>query len=101
MDGLRYRGKMFVRILCGVLLVICVVMLVLGSTLLRDRLHGAQFLIYWSWCFLAAILSAVVALLDMSLIRRASRRGKRELFREQFMSPAGKSDPPPKPRAPE
>ena len=100
-ETLHYRGKRVVRVFGAVLLGSCLVMFVLGMTLLEQQLHGTEFLLYWSWCFLIAILAAGVALVDMALIRRASREGRRELFHEQFMTPGRKSDPPPKPRAPE
>jgi NADH:ubiquinone oxidoreductase subunit 6 (subunit J) len=75
---LRYAG--------AVVLSVCGVMVVLGSTILSERLHGPQFLIYWSWCLLLTILAIVIALVDMLLVRRASKRTRQELFQRQFMS---------------
>jgi hypothetical protein len=64
----------------------CAVMVVLGSTILAERLHGPQFLIYWSWCLLLTIVAIVIAIWDMLLVRRASKRTRQELFQRQFMS---------------
>lgn len=75
---LRYVG--------AVVLSSCAVMLVLGSTILAERLHGPQFLIYWSWCLLLTIVAIIIALWDMLLVRHASKRTRQELFQRQFMS---------------
>jgi hypothetical protein len=60
-------------------------MLVLGVTVLTDRLRGPQFVLYWTWCFLLAVAAIAAALWDMLLVRRTSKRSRRELFRKQFM----------------
>ena len=83
-DSLPYRGKRIVRTLGAVLLAAACVMLVLGLTVLRERLHGPQFVLYWSWCFLITIAAILVALADLIMIRRASRQSRRKLFREHF-----------------
>ena len=75
---LRYVG---VVVLSG-----CAVMVVLGSTVLTKHLQGPRFLLYWSWCLLLTIVAIVIALWDMLLVRRASKRHRQELFRRQFMS---------------
>ena len=75
---LRYIG--------AVVLSCCAVMVVLGSTILAERLHGPQFVIYWSWCLLLTIVAIVIAFWDMLLVRRASKRTRQELFQRQFMS---------------
>jgi NADH:ubiquinone oxidoreductase subunit 6 (subunit J) len=75
---LRYVG--------AVVLSSCAVMVVLGSTLLADQLHGPQFVLYWSWCLLLTLAAILVAIWDMLLVRRASKRTRQELFHRQFMS---------------
>ena len=84
---ITYRGQWFVRGLGAVLLTGCAVMLILGGSLLRDWLAGLRFALYWSWCFLLATGAISAALLDLALLRRASRRLRRRLFREQFSPP--------------
>jgi hypothetical protein len=79
------RGQRVLRYVGAVILSACAVMLVLGLTALRDRLHGLQLVQYWTWCFLLAIGSIVCALWDAILVRRAFHQKRRELFREQFM----------------
>ena len=85
-EKLNYRGQRIVRTLGSMLLTACALMLVLGLTVLADRLHGPRFALYWSWCFLLTVAAIVVALVDMLLIRRASKQTRRALFREQLMT---------------
>jgi TRAP-type C4-dicarboxylate transport system permease small subunit len=79
-------GQRLLRIFGGIVLSACAVMVVLGVTVLEDDLQGPLFALYWSWCFLFAILAILVALWDMILVRRAFKRRRRELFREEFMT---------------
>lgn len=87
--SLRYRGKSLVRLVGGALLTACAVMVVLGLTVLSERLQGLTFIRYWTWCLLIALAAIVMALLDMALIHHASSRLRRQLFREQFLPPSG------------
>jgi type VI protein secretion system component VasK len=83
---LSYRGQFLVRTIGALLLIGCAAMVVLGVGVWADRLQGRQFAQYWSWCFLLALTAIIVAVFDMFSVRRASRRSRRELFRQQFMS---------------
>src|SRR2546427_654171 len=83
-----YRGQRVGRIIGTIFITACALMLVLGLTLLSDRLRGPQFILYWSWCFLLTMAAIFVAFWDMLMVRRASKQPRRELFREQFMSKA-------------
>ena len=80
------RCQRVLRYVGAVILSACAVMLVLGLTTLRDRLHGLQLVRYWSWCFLLAVASIVCALWDAILIRRTYHQTRRELYREKFMT---------------
>ena len=80
------RGQRVLRYVGAVILSACTVMLVLGLTVLQDRLHGLQLAQYWAWCFLLAIGSMVCALWDMVLVRRSFKQTRREIFREHFMT---------------
>jgi hypothetical protein len=80
------RGQRILRYVGAVILSCCAVMVVLGSTILAERLRGPQFLLYWSWSLLLTIVAVVIALWDMLLVRRASKRSRQELFQRQFMS---------------
>jgi hypothetical protein len=75
-----------VRFVGAVFLSSCAVMLVLGLTVLADRLRGPAYIRYWSWCFLLTLIAIGFAGVDMLLIRRASRHARREVFREQLGS---------------
>ena len=55
-------------------------MLLAGETMLRERLGAVAFLVFWLACFVFACLAMLVALLDVSAIRRRSREEQRTLF---------------------
>jgi hypothetical protein len=80
------RAQRILRYVGAVILSCCAIMVVLGSTILAERLRGPQFLLYWSWCLLLTVVAIIIALWDMLLVRRASKRSRRELFQRQFMS---------------
>jgi hypothetical protein len=78
------RGQIALRVFGGVLLTVCAVMAVLGTTVLVEPLQGPRFLLYWTLCLLLTFAAIIVALWDMLLVRRASKRTRRELFRREF-----------------
>jgi len=80
------RGQILLRVFGTVLVTACALMAVLGSTIFADRLHGMQFVYYWSWCLALTFAAILAALWDMLLVRRALKKTSRELFRRQFMS---------------
>ena len=79
------RGQIVLRVCGGVLLTACALMVVLGMTVLNERLQGLQFILYWTWCLLLTFGAAILALWDMLLVRRILKRTRRELFEHQFM----------------
>lgn len=81
------RWQVALRIVGAILLFVCALMVILGSTVLAPQLHGPQYLLYWIWCTLLTIAAVIIALWDMLLVRRASKRTHRELFHREFMSP--------------
>jgi hypothetical protein len=84
---LTYRGKPIVRAIGTILLTACALMVVLGVTVFSNSLHGLRYATYWSWCFLLTTAAIIVALWDMLMLRRAGKQTRRQLFREQFMTP--------------
>ena len=80
------RGQIALRVVGGGLLTACALMLVLGTTVLGEHLHGPRFLLYWTGCLLLTCAAILIALWDMVLVRRISKHTRRELFRRQFMS---------------
>ena len=80
------RGQIILRICGGVLLTACALMVVLGVTVLSERLRGLQFVLYWTWCLLFTSGAIIVALGDMLLVRRTLQRTRRELFEREFMN---------------
>ncbi len=80
------RGQRILRVLGTIFLTICAAMFVLGLTIWNEALRGPLFAIYWSWCFLLAMITIFIALWDMILLRRSYRRRQRELFKQEFMT---------------
>ena len=70
-------------------------MLVAGETVLRDRLDGIEFIVFWLICLLFTCLAIIIAFLDLSAIRRKTREEQRALFestmKDIVRSSAGKS----------
>src|SRR5579859_4339367 len=79
------RGQILLRIVGAILLFICALMVILGSTVLAEQLRGPRFILYWTFCLLLTFASIIIALWDMLLVRRASKRTRRELFEREFM----------------
>ncbi|MCG3149048.1 MAG: hypothetical protein PCFJNLEI_02505 [Verrucomicrobiae bacterium] len=82
---LTYRGKFVVRTLGGIFLIGCLLMLGLGETILKEHLQGPLFLLFWTWCFLFALLAGLTAVLDLICVRHAGKKNRRELFQRQFL----------------
>jgi hypothetical protein len=69
----RWLGLLFLALAFG--------FLVWGQTVLRNRLHGIVFLIYWACCFLFTFAAIVTALLDVRATRRRAQDERNELVR--------------------
>lgn len=82
---LTYRGKFVVRALGTLFIVACVGMIICGETFLRDRLVGAWFVFYWTWCFLITLLAGILAVVDLVCVRRAAKRDRRALVEREFL----------------
>lgn len=67
------------RWLGGICLGISATMLVLGLTVLKDRLRPETFVLYWLVCMLMTCLALIIALLDMRAVRMRSQREQIEL----------------------
>jgi membrane protein implicated in regulation of membrane protease activity len=80
------RGQIVLRVFGAVFLTACALMAVLGFTVFAARLHGMQFVLYWSWCLVLTFAAIIAALWDMLLVRRASKKTQREMFRRQFIN---------------
>ena len=80
------RGQIVLRVCGGVLLTACALMVVLGMTVLNERLQGLQFVLYWTWCLLLTFGAVILALWDMLLVRRILKRTRRELFQREFIN---------------
>ena len=69
------------RLLGVVFLAISAGMLIVGQTLLKDRLQSLDFVYYWLTCTVFTGLTLIVALLDMRAVRRRSREQQSELLK--------------------
>lgn len=76
------RGQAWRRWFGLVFLALSLGMLVWGQTVLRERLEGVTFLVYWAFCFLFTFLAMLTGMIDLVLVRRRLRRQRRELIRE-------------------
>ena len=85
----------------GIVLFGALGMLICGQTLLKDRLSGGAYLIYWLICFGFTGLAIIAAFLDVRALQRRIREEHRELLEatlkriETEAKGAMKSDPPP------
>jgi hypothetical protein len=60
-------------------------MLVLGLTVLKDRLRLETFLYYWLACMLVTALTLIIALLDLRAVRLRSRCEQAELMNRALL----------------
>lgn len=67
----RWLGLLFLALAFG--------FLIWGQTVLRDRLKGVAFLLYWFCCFLFTIAAIITALLDVRATRKRARREHEDL----------------------
>lgn len=70
----RWCGLLFLALAFG--------MLIWGQTVLRDKLSGVAFLVYWSICFVLTFAAIITALLDMRITRKRARAEQQELLRK-------------------
>ena len=82
----------------GIVLFAALAMLLVGETLLKGRLAGSSFLIYWLVCFALTTLAIIIAFLDVRALQRRIHQEQRELLettlkkieREAKNKPSGK-----------
>jgi hypothetical protein len=65
-------------------LVLGAAMLLWGQTLLKDRLSGRSFVIYWAICFLVTGLALIISLWDSYQLRRQMRAQEKALFKKML-----------------
>lgn len=68
------------RLVAGLFLGVALLMLLLGMTLFSGQLVGLRFAFYWLTCFLFTGLAAIIALIDMALIRQKLRQEQHDLI---------------------
>jgi hypothetical protein len=85
------------RLVGVVFLGIALLLAIAGQTVLRPRLDGVTFLIYWMGCLVALGLAVATALLDILIIRHEARREQTELLRQTLERTASQhsANPPP------
>ncbi len=65
----------------GVLVLgLALAMVIAGQTVLRQRLRGLVFAVYWLVCFVLTCTAAFIALADARALRQQTRRETRDLF---------------------
>lgn len=70
----RWFGLLFIALAGG--------MVLWGLTLLKSRLEGKAFVVYWTLCFLFTGLAVVVSFLESLRLRRHYQRQQRELVEQ-------------------
>jgi hypothetical protein len=66
----------------AVYLGISILMLIVGATVLDNRLQGAAFIYYWLICTAFTCLALLIAVIDFRAVSRQSRREQGELIRD-------------------
>jgi len=64
----------------AIVLFIAIVMLVLGQTVLNERMSSLTFLFYWLICFILVCLAMVVAFRDVKAVQNQVRSEQRSLL---------------------
>ena len=59
-------------------------MLVWGQTVLKPKLDGVGYIVYWTGCFLFTFLALITALVDIWCVRRKQRNERRMLIKKAF-----------------
>lgn len=80
----RWFGMLFLGLAVG--------MLIWGQTLLKPRLAGVWFLLYWGACSLLTLLAMGTALLDMLILRRRARDEHRALIQRSLDALANEAE---------
>ena len=72
-------------------------LVVLGTTLLRSHLDGIAFAFYWLACFMLVILALMVALWDIVSLRQEVRDEQIRMMKDVFGNSSEPPDGRPKP----
>ncbi len=59
-------------------------MLVWGQTVLKPKLDGVGYIVYWTGCFFFTFLALITALIDIWCVRRRQRNERRNLLKNTF-----------------
>jgi hypothetical protein len=64
----------------AVILTLAMLMLIAGETILKGRLAGLSFLLYWLACFVLTGTAMLAAILDLRAVQRRTRDEQRVLL---------------------
>jgi hypothetical protein len=79
------RNAMTIRRVIGAAaLGVAVVLLVLGETVLKDKLSPVAFVLFWTLCFFFTISAILCAYFDLRALRQSTRRAHQELLESAF-----------------
>lgn len=67
-----------------IFLALAFAMLVWGQTVLKPKLEGVGYVVYWTGCFLFTFLALMTALVDIWCVRRKQRNERRMLLKKAF-----------------
>src|SRR5579863_3184270 len=74
------------RWLATACLAVSVGMVVVGESLLKDRLRAEAFIYYWLVCIVFTFLTMMIALVDYWMVRRRMHREQKQLFQEALQA---------------
>jgi len=77
---MKAKSKTRRRWFGGICLLVAITMLVIGQTILGNRLQPLALFAYWSICFILTGIAACVALIDASRVRAEQRDDQRALI---------------------
>ena len=75
-------------------------LLIVGETILKGRLDGMVFLVYWGLCFVLTALAIATAYLDARALQSRTRRETRELLETTLTNIQADADKKPRSRKP-
>ena len=82
----------------ALVLLAALAMLICGQTVLKAKLQGLAFLLYWLACFALTGLAVLIALLDVRALQRRIRQEHRDLFATTLTEIESQAKAKPRPR---
>jgi membrane protein implicated in regulation of membrane protease activity len=79
------------RIIGGIALLGALFLLLAGETVLKHRLAGVPYILYWLACLVLTVVAIIAAFLDVRALQRRTRQEQQVLIEETFREIADKN----------